>query len=74
MDAAQITTAPQQSTDIFSLSDQVLSDSLHFIEEVGCLGRPTAVLTFSCLDRFWELGQRLVMSSKAHWGWIDKRA
>jgi hypothetical protein len=34
MDATQLPIPPQESTDIFSLSDQVLSDSLHFVEEV----------------------------------------
>jgi hypothetical protein len=34
MDAAQLSIPPQESTDIFSLSDQVLSDSLQFVQEV----------------------------------------
>ena len=31
----QFPTLPTESTDIFSLSDQVLSDRLEFIEEAG---------------------------------------
>ena len=33
----QFPTLPTESTDIFSLSDQVLSDRLEFIEEVGSI-------------------------------------
>ncbi|RDB19031.1 MAP/microtubule affinity-regulating kinase 4 [Hypsizygus marmoreus] len=35
MDALKPPCPPQESTDIFSLSDQVLSDRLQFIEEIG---------------------------------------
>ena len=33
----QFPTLPAESSDIFSLSDQVLSDRLEFIEEVGSI-------------------------------------
>ena len=33
----QFPTLPTESTDIFSLSDQVLSDRLEFIEEAGSI-------------------------------------
>ena len=33
----QLPTLPTESTDIFSLSDQVLSDRLEFIEEAGSI-------------------------------------
>ncbi|KAG6853054.1 hypothetical protein C0991_007198 [Blastosporella zonata] len=32
---AALPSPPPESTDVFSLSDQVLSDRLHFIEEIG---------------------------------------
>lgn len=35
MDSSNLPLPPQESTDIFSLSDQVLSDRLQFIEEAG---------------------------------------
>ncbi|KAF9013205.1 hypothetical protein BDQ17DRAFT_1321088 [Cyathus striatus] len=35
MDAVNPPTSPTETTDIFSLSDQVLSESLQFIEEIG---------------------------------------
>lgn len=35
MDAQKPPSPPAESTDIFSLSDQVLSDRLHFIEEAS---------------------------------------
>ncbi|KAF9468652.1 kinase-like domain-containing protein [Collybia nuda] len=35
MDSSNLPIPPQESTDIFSLSDQVLSDRLQFIEEIG---------------------------------------
>lgn len=34
---AQFPTLPTESSDIFSLSDQVLSDRLEFIEEAGSI-------------------------------------
>lgn len=33
----QFPTLPTESTDIFSLSDQVLSDRLEFVEEAGSI-------------------------------------
>lgn len=35
MDSSNLPIPPQESTDIFSFSDQVLSDRLQFIEEAG---------------------------------------
>jgi hypothetical protein len=42
MESTQLPTPPQSSSDIFSLSDQVLSDSLHFIEEASLDASPKA--------------------------------
>ena len=54
----QYPTLPAESTDIFSLSDQVLSDRLEFIEEAGSITfrRHEYSLTFILIDWLWKLG------------------
>lgn len=54
------------SSDVFSISDQALSDRLHFVQEVSdqLPVRVKSALLSSIVDRFWKLGKRLVMSSQ----------
>lgn len=56
---------PSAASDIFSLSDQVLSDKLCFLKEVGrdvwLVMAPENDSIFAT-DWLWELGQCLVMS------------
>ena len=51
---------PESSSDIFSLSDQVLSERLEFIEEVRrckSLSRDAVVLIYLVIaDWLWQLG------------------
>ena len=63
---------PSDATnDIFSLSDRVLAEKLSFVKEVR-FPIPRMILTAavrSCLsippDRFWKLGQCLVMPAES---------
>jgi hypothetical protein len=67
MTPPQPPTLPQESADIFSLSDQVLCDKLQFIEEASWKQKQSTIdVSFNSIlaDWFRELGECLVVSSK----------
>ena len=63
---------PQEATDIFSISDQVLADRLQFIEEVRV---PSASLTGSSKrERTYGIMRRSASETGAASGYADRRA
>ncbi|TFK40865.1 hypothetical protein BDQ12DRAFT_648195 [Crucibulum laeve] len=73
MDAANIPSPTQEASDIFSLSDQVLSDRLQFIEEIGfgnwgsvwlCKPKPDSSVPADGLVPETKLAVKLVHRSK----------
>ena len=72
--------SPAEASDIFSLSDQVLSDRLRFVEEViaassalSCVRELSLMNVDIALDRLWQLGLCLVMPTKEQPGVLFRR-
>lgn len=68
MEASALPSPTAETNDVFSISDQALSDRLQFIQEVSRSLPELYAKTDSTddsIDWFWKLGQRLAMSSQA---------
>ena len=55
---------PSEVSDVFSLSDHLLAERLHFAKEVCTLILASLLLTLSSSDRVWKLGQCMALPSK----------
>lgn len=70
MEASALPSPTTEKSDVFSISDQALSDRLQFIQEVSHFTASCAWLVrltwlMCSADWVWKLGQRLAMSPQA---------